>query len=448
MGISGLDIFKLLPKTNCRECGFPTCLAFAMQLAAKKIELEKCPYVTEEAKKALEEAARPPIIPVTVGTGDFSFTIGEETVLYRHEKRFEHRPSFAYLISDSMEDSQVDEILNKIKVQKWERVGELLQPNSIYLKSEEDDVLKYINLVEKVASNTELSLILVNENLEAIEKVLQSYSDRKPLIGPVTKDNIDDYISLAKLNSCPILIKGESLEELIQLTTKASDEGLKEIVLDSSPNNLKEAFDHQIYIRRSALEKKNQALGYPTIVYPFELTDVPIKESVIAGIFVAKYAGIIVMKNVEPESLFPLLILTQNIYTDPQRPMSVEEKIYPIGNPDEKSPVLITTNFSLTYFLVSGEVEGSKVPTWLLIMDTEGQSVLTSWAAGKFIAEEITKFIKGCKIEEKVSHKNLVIPGYVAQISGELEDESGWKVTVGPREAVDIPKFLQSYKVA
>lgn len=448
MGISGLDIFKLLPKTNCRECGFPTCLAFAMQLAAKKVELEKCPYVTEEAKKALAEAARPPIMPVTVGTGDFSFTIGGETVLYRHEKRFEHRPSFAYSISDSMKDSQVDEILNRIKVQKWERVGELLQPNSIYLKSDEDDVSKYINLVEKVASNTEFSLILVNENLEAIEKVLQFCSDRKPLIGPVTKDNIDDFISLAKSNSCPILIKGESLEELIQLTTKASDEGLKEIVLDSSPNNLKEAFDHQIYIRRSALEKKNKALGYPTIVYPFELTDVPIKESVIAGIFVAKYAGIIVMKNVEPESLFPLLILTQNIYTDPQRPMSVEEKIYPIGNPDEKSPVLITTNFSLTYFLVSGEVEGSKVPTWLLIMDVEGQSVLTSWAAGKFIAEEIAKFIKRCKIEEKVSHKNLVIPGYVAQISGELEDESGWRVTVGPREAVDIPKFLQSYKVA
>ncbi|GAH33661.1 unnamed protein product, partial [marine sediment metagenome] len=213
------------------------------------------------------------------------------------------------------------------------------------------------------------------------------------------------------------------------------------------PKNLKQAFNHQIYIRRAALEKKNQALGYPTIIFPFKLTDDAMKEAVIASIFVAKYAGIIVMKNVEPESLYPLLVLAQNIYTDPQRPMSVEEKVYPIGDPDEKSPVLITTNFSLTYFLVSGEVEGSKVPSWLLIMDTEGQSVLTSWAAGKFIAEEIAKFVKKSGIEEKVSHKNIIIPGYVAQLSGELEDESGWKVTVGPREAADIPKFLQNYKI-
>jgi len=447
MAISGLDIFKLLPKTNCRECGFPTCLAFAMQLAAKKIELDKCPYVTEEAKKALADAARPPIIPVTVGTGDFSFTIGEETVLYRHEKRFEHRPSFAYFISDSMEESEIDKILSKAKTQKWERVGEILQPNSICVKSDGDDILKYVNLVEKIASNTELSLILINKNPEAIKKALISCSDRRPLIGPATNDNIDNFILITKSGSYPLIIKSETLEELISLTTKASEEGIKEIVLDSNSKILKEAFNHQIYIRRAALEKKNIALGYPTIVFPFKLTKDPLKEAVIASIFVAKYAGIIVMKNIEPESLFPLLILSQNIYTDPQRPMSVEEKIYPIGDPDEKSPVLITTNFSLTYFLVSGEVEGSKVPSWLLIMDTEGQSVLTSWAAGKFIAEEMAKFIKKSGIEEKVSHKNLVIPGYVAQLSGELEEESGWKVTVGPREAADIPKFLQSYKV-
>lgn len=448
MGISGLDIFKLLPKTNCRECGFPTCLAFAMQIAAKKVELSKCPYVTEEAKKALEDAARPPIMPVTVGTGDFSFTIGAETVLYRHEKRFENRPSFAYFISDSMEDGQVDDILSKVKTQKWERVGEMLQPNSVCVKSEENDVSKYVKLVEKIASSTNFSLILINEDIKAIKQALEFCSDRKPLVGSATKDNIDDYISLAKSDSYPLLIKGESIEDLISLATKASDEGLKEIVLDSTPENLKQALNHQIYIRRAALEKKNQALGYPTIAFPFNLTDDSIKEAVIASIFVAKYAGIIVMKSIEPESLYPLLVLAQNIYTDPQRPMSVEEKIYPIGDPDEKSPVLITTNFSLTYFLVSGEIEGSKVPSWLLIMDTEGQSVLTSWAAGTFIAEEIAKFVKKSGIEEKVSHKNIIIPGYVAQLSGELEDESGWKITVGPREAADIPKFLQNYKIA
>jgi acetyl-CoA decarbonylase/synthase complex subunit gamma len=223
--------------------------------------------------------------------------------------------------------------------------------------------------------------------------------------------------------------------------------GLKDLVLDGGARTVKGAFQDQIFIRRAALLNKFRPLGFPTITFPCEMADNVMKETLIASLFVAKYAGIIVLSDLEGENVFPLLLERLNIYTDPQRPMTTEQGVYPINNPDQNSPVLVTCNFSLTYFIVTGEIENSRVPTWLCVMDTEGLSVMTAWAAGKFVGDAVGPFIKKCGIADKVAHKKLVIPGYAAGILGDLEEElPGWEITVGPREAAHLPAFLKMWK--
>ena len=280
-----------------------------------------------------------------------------------------------------------------------------------------------------------------------LKSAASQFKDKKPLLHAADISNVDKFVSISKETGCPIVVRGESFEEVMKITEKMRNEGIKNLIIDLGSRKLKEDFYNQIILRRAAIKKKNRLFGYPTIVFPCEMTDDPLKETLIASIFVAKYSSIIVLSNTKLQNIFPLLVYRQNIYTDPRQPMQVEEKIYEIGNPDENSPVLITTNFSLTYFIISGEVESSKVPSWLLVMNVEGQSVLTAWAAGKFVSEEIAKFVKRSGIENKVKNKEIIIPGYVAQLQGELEDElsNGWKVVVGPREAGEVPKYLNSY---
>jgi len=445
MPLTGIEIFKLLPKTNCGECGVPTCLAFAMKLAAGKAELSACPHVSEEAKAQLEEASAPPITPVTIGVGDRALKIGGETVMFRHEKRFENPPGFAILISDSSEESEVDARLERFKLQ-YERVGLTLRPELVAIRDDSGDAKKFEGVVSKVKQNSDCGIILMSSNPDILASGLKVCADRKPLIYAATGDNLDRMAELAKENSCPIVAKASNLEELTQLTTKLTEAGVKDIVLDSGSRTLRRAFEDQIFIRSTALNKKFRPLGFPTIVFPCEMTDDPMKEAVIASIFVAKYGGIIVLSDFQGHSLFPLLVERLNIYTDPQRPLATTEGIYEIGGPDENSPVLLTTNFSLTYFIVSGEIEASKLPSYLLVMDTEGLSVMTAWAAGKFVADAIAPFVKKCGIMDKVKHHKLIIPGYAAAESGGLEEElPGWEVQIGPREGAHIPAYLKAW---
>jgi len=446
MPLTGIEIFKLLPKTNCKECGFPTCLAFAMSLAAGKAELSACPYVSEEAKAKLSEAAAPPIRTVTIGVGDRTVKVGGETVLFRHEKRFENPPGFAILIKDTMEDSEIDSRLERFKLQ-YERVGLTLRPELVAIKDESGDANKFETLVDKVTKNSDASIILMSNNPDTLAAGLKVCADRKPLIYAATKDTLEAVAELAKGNSCPVAVKASNLEELAELTTKLTEAGVNDLVLDSGSRTLRQAFEDQIIIRGAALNKKFRPLGFPTIVLPYEITDNPMKEALIASIFVAKYGGIIVLSDFQGESLFPLLVERMNIYTDPQRPLATTEGIYEIGEPDENSPVLLTSNFSLTYFLVSGYIETSKVPGYLLVKDTEGLSVMTSWAAGKFVADAIAPFVKKCGITDKVKHQKLIIPGYAAIESGGLEEElPGWEILVGPREGAHIPAYLKTWK--
>ena len=445
MALTGIQIFKLLPKTNCKECGDPTCLAFAMKLAAGKAELSLCPYVSEEAKAELEVASAPPIRPVTIGVGDRALKVGGETVMFRHEKRFDNAPGFAILVNDTMDEAEVNARLERFQLE-YERVGLILRPELVAIKCESGDAGKFAGLVEKVKQGSDCSIILMSDNPDILAEGLKACADRKPLLYAATEENAERVAGLAKESSCPIAVKAADLEKLVELTTKLTEAGVNDMVLDSGARTLRQAFEDQVIIRSAPLTKQFRPLGFPTIVFPCEMTDDPMKEAVIASVFVAKYAGIIVLSDFQGESLFPLLVERMNIYTDPQRPLATTEGIYEINNPDENSPVLITSNFSLTYFIVSGEMENSKIPSYLLVKDTEGLSVMTAWAAGKFVADAIGPFVKKCGIEDKVKHHKLIIPGYAASESGGLEEElPGWEILVGPREGSLIPAYLKTW---
>jgi acetyl-CoA decarbonylase/synthase complex subunit gamma len=446
MALKGTDVVKKLPdagKKNCRECGFPTCFAFAMKLAAAGVSLDKCPYLPADVKAELEEALAPPIKPVTIGSGKNALVIGGEEVIYRHEKTFIHQPGIALLISDKEPEAKVDEKLKKIAELQFPWVGLTLKANVLALHFESGEKAKFEALVKKVCEGADLPLVLMSEDVEVLLSAAKMCGDRKPLLYAVTKDNIDKIIAGIKGSPTPVVVKGSSVEELIPLTTKLKEAGLDEVVLDPIAKNMQEAIRDQTLIRRAALKQNFRPLGYPTIGFPCFIGKDEVRQILLATMFVIKYPGIIVLSDFDRHSLLPLLVQRLNIYTDPRIPMSVEQKIYEIGEPSDQSPVLITSNWALTYFIVASEIEGSKISSWLCVKDTEGLGVLTGWAAGKFSGDSIGPFIKKSGIEDRVKHRRLVIPGKVARIKGELEEAlPGWEIIVGPREASEIPAYL------
>ncbi len=302
-----------------------------------------------------------------------------------------------------------------------------------------------MNLVKKVADKTDKAIILMAETPELMSAAVEVVADRKPLLYAATKENADGMAKIAKEKKLPLAVKAGNLEELAELTAKLEKDGLQDLVIDPGSRQIKQALQDEIRIREAAIQKKFRPFGYPTIVLPFEMADDFMLENLYAALLLAKYAGLVVLSDFQGENLFPLLLERLNIYTDPQRPMKTEQKIYEINNPGPESPVLCTSNFSLTYFIVSGEIENSRVPAYLAVLDTEGLSVLTAWAAGKFVGDLLGAFINKSGIKDKLRKHNLVIPGYAAVIQGDLEEEVGsdWTVHVGPREAVNIPAYLR-----
>ena len=446
MALKGTDIVKKLPeagKKNCKECGFPTCFAFAMKLAGGGVTADKCKYLSAEIRAELEEALAPPIKPVTIGMGANALKIGEEEVVYRHEKTFVHQPGIAMLISDTEENTAIEAKINKLKELQFAWVGLTLKANLIAVHDAGGDKGKFLSVVKKVAESFDGPFVLMSENTETLLEAYNLYKDKKPLLYAITKDNIDAVIAGIKASPVPVVVKADTVDDLVPMTKKLKEAGIEDLVLDPVSRTFAEAVKNQTLIRRAALKQNFRPLGYPTIGFPCFMTKDPNREMVLAAMYIIKYPGVIVLSDFNAHTLLPLLVQRLNVYTDPRIPMTVEEKCYQVGEPDENSPVLITSNWALTYFIVSSEVEGSKIPSWLCVKDTEGLGVLTGWAAGKFSGDSIGPYMKKIAIENKVKHRRLIIPGKVARIKGELEEAMpGWEIIVGPREASEIPNYL------
>ena len=443
MALNGVQIFKLLPKTNCKKCGFPTCLAFAMKLAQGGVELSACPDVSEDAKNTLGEASAPPIRSFALGTGDKAVKLGGETVLFRHDKKFVNPCAIAINIKDDLSSEEIADKASTVAGSEIDRVGQKLRVDAVSIEYASGDSVKYEAAVKLVAEKAPEAAIILNcKDAAAAEAAVKAVAARKPLIYCATDANAEAMANIAKTNSVPLVASADGLEALSALTEKIKGLGVEDIVLDSGAKTAKDIIEHNTQIRRAALKKGFKPLGYPII--NFVLRDDPVFEASVASVAIAKYSSIVVLSSIEKWKNLALFTVRQNLYTDPQVPMQVDQKVYDIGEPTADSPLMITTNFSLTYFIVSGEIENSKVPSRLVVMDCEGLSVLTAWAAGKFTATKIAQFINESNIGNEISNKELILPGQVAILSGALEDKlEGWKITVGPREANAIPTFLK-----
>lgn len=450
MALTGLEIYKLLPKTNCKECGFPTCLAFALKLAAKSAELSACPHVSEQAKAALESASAPPIRLVTIGSDGKKFEIGNEVVLFRHDKTFYHQPGLALRVKDSEPLDRVAAAVAEAASYSVERVGFNLTLDAIAIENASGDPGAFMKCLEVVKANSQLPLVLMSKSPASVEAALAAGAGSRPLIYAADSENWEAMAALAKKFECPLAVKANgSLEELATLTEQLAKAGLQDLVLDPGTRGPAETLAQLTQLRRLAIKQNFRLLGFPIISFPGEGAESLEQEAILAAQHIAKYSGVIVLDHFDPATVYGLLTLRQNIYTDPQKPIQVTPGIYKFNDPEPNSPVLITTNFSLTYFSVAGEVETSGVPTWLLIADAEGLSVLTAWAAGKFSSESIAKFVKSSGINDQVERRVLTLPGMVAVLSGELEEElPDWKITVGPKEAVELQGYLKELRRA
>ena len=445
MALTGIQIYKLLPKTNCKKCGYPTCLAFAMKVAAREVELALCPDISEEAKQALEAASRPPIRLVTIGSGDKKLEVGNEVVMFRHEKTFYHPPGIMVRVKDTTPADEIEKLVNEVNSYSVERVGIELTLNGFALDNSSQDATTFVKCVELVKSKTDLPLVLLASDPACMAMALEKAAQAKPLIYAANKDNSDKMVELASNYGCPLAVyASDGLNELAELTEKVSQGGVEDIVIDPGARDFAQSLTTLTQIRRLALKKSFRPTGYPIITFPGETTTSAEEEALLAGQQIAKYAGIIVLDHFSPTSAYPLLTLRLNIYTDPQKPIQMTPGIYEVKTPKETSPLCVTTNFSLTYFSIAGELESSGWPSWLLVCDTEGLSVLTGWAAGKFDAEKIAKTVKEFDVAKNISHRSLILPGKVAVLRGELEDElPEWKIMVGPPEAMDIGGYLK-----
>ncbi len=441
MGLTGLEIFKLLPKTNCKDCGMASCLAFAMALATGKAGLELCPHLSEIARETLDSASAPPVALIKIGTGEKQVEIGNETVLFRHDKRFENPCAIAVSISDSCSKDEIKEKTIKINKLVFDRIGEFYSIDLVAIRNCSGNPDSFAEAVKIVSDNTDYPLVLISDNPLSVEKSLDVAAG-KPLVCGANISNYEAMASLVKKYDLPLAVKGSGLDETAFLVEKLTAFGLKQLILDSGARKVAEVLADQTQFRRLAL-KKFRPFGYPGIT--FVENEDPVQAVLDAGVYIAKYAGIVVIDSVDPADVLPLVTLRLNLYTDPQKPAVVEPKIYEILSPGPDSPVYITTNFSLTYFCVAGDVESSKIPGYILPVDTDGVSVLTGWAAGKFTPEIIAEALNKTGISSRISHRKVIIPGGVAVLSAKLEEISGWEVIVGPNESGGIPSFIKKH---
>jgi len=443
MALSGIQIYKLLPQTNCQDCGYPTCLAFAMKLASKQADLDDCPHVSEEAREKLAESAAPPIRLATLSSDGRKVEAGNELVLFRHEKQFFKPTGIFIRVYDDQALEEIKRQADEAMSYTVEYVGMELGLDGIAVHATGDGDT-FAQAVEAVLETAEVPLILIADDPDVMASGLEAAGDARPLIHAATPGNWESFAELAQEHGAALAVQAATMSALTDLTQKVQDAGVKEIVLDPAVRDIHSSLVLNTLIRRKAIQETFRPLGFPTISFPGEIAENQAMATIAAGQAIAKYSGLIVLDRFSPATVYPLLVLRTNIYTNPQEPIQVEPGAYEINDPGADSPVMVTTNFSITYFSVANEVDGSGIPSWLLVAEAEGMSVLTAWAAGEFDAERIAKAVRTTNMNDKVDHRKLIIPGHVAVLLGELEEElPDWDILVGPREAVDLPGYLK-----
>ncbi|MEE0693804.1 MAG: acetyl-CoA decarbonylase/synthase complex subunit gamma [Lachnospiraceae bacterium] len=445
MALKGLDIFKLSPKKNCKECGSPTCMAFSMKVAQGAVSIDACPYFSEEAKAAMSEATAPPMKTIKVGTGENEMSLGGETVLFRHEKTFVSKTRYAVSLCNCMDDAAIDAKLAEIPKVDYERIGERMFVEMVYVNYCADAGKdKYLDLVKKAADLGRV-LILGCTDVDVAKEAVALVKDTKPVLNGADASNYEAMNAVATEAGVVLGVRGADINELYDTVAAIEKLGNKNLVIDCGTNSIKDAFATAVQFRKAAIKDSNRTCGYPSIVNVAMLAKGNAHlQAALASLFTMKYGSIVVMEQMTYAEALPLYGLRQNVFTDPQKPMKVEPGIYPLNGADENSICVTTVDFALTYFVVSGELERSGVPMNLIINDAGGLSVLTSWAAGKFSSSSIAKFFQEQDIEGKIKSRRLVIPGKVAVLKGELEAKlPGWEIIIAPNEAVQLVKFMK-----
>ncbi|MDD1689304.1 MAG: acetyl-CoA decarbonylase/synthase complex subunit gamma [Methanoregula sp.] len=439
MALKALDIYKLLPKKNCKECGDPTCLTFAMKLAGGKADIELCPYLSDEAKSVLGASTRPPIRLVRVGMGERFFKVGEETVLYRHEKTFYHPPGIVFRVSDTQTPAEIAAVTRRVRDETFTRVGADLRFSGIAIENTSGSAETFAKAVATVeAEQAHLPPVLIAKDPAAHAAALVHCGSYRPLLHAATGENYKVMCALAKKYGCPLVIRAATPDGLARMVKDCTAEGVQDLVLDPAPENLGTFLTRSTQIRQLAITRLVPELGYPVYL---DATATGQQDAAVA-LGIVKYASVIVTDPLSPGATKASLTLRQNIYTDPQKPIQMNPGLYRVGTPDKDAPVLMTVNFSLTFFTLQGYLESTRVPCFMLIVDTEGLSVLTAVAAGKLSEMLVRDSIKKFGVENEVTHRKLIIPGYASPLSGRIEDATGWKVLVGPRDAAEIGEFL------
>lgn len=438
MPLTALEIYKLLPRTNCRDCGFPTCLAFAMQVAAGKAGIDRCPTASEEARRILADASAPPLPKVVVGEGERAVTLGDEVVLYRHEKTFYHPTVLAVSVSDALGDDALGERIRRIRALSFERMGEALSVDMVAVRCESKDPARFAAVAAAAREGPGKPLLLCGP-AGALAASLPSEASARPLLCP-PPGGTEEAAGLAASRGLPLLVRAKGIRALADALAAARNAGAGDLVGDPMPDSPLEAAGMAQDLRRLAIVHRAREAACPTAFdlgagFPFPFAA--------ASLLIPKYGSLLVLDSDDPAEYLPLLTLRQNIFTDPQKPIQVDAGVYPVGKAAAGSPVLVTTNFSLTYFTVRADIESSRVPAHLLIADCDGMSVLTAWAAGKFSAESIATLLAESGIAEAVSHRTVILPGMVARLSGRIEELSGWRVLVGPQESSSLPAYLR-----
>ena len=450
MAITGMEILKMLPKTNCRECGLPTCIAFAMSLSVGKIDDSACPYLSDQDRSRLSLTDAPPIKTVTIGDITAPFTAGGDTKMFRHEKAFKNPTGFALRISDNMDSREIDARLLRFEKLRYQRMGRLLRPELIAVKSVTGNGADFCNLVQKVVQRTDARLILLCSDPDILAAGLLHCRDHKPLLHAATAENCDKVAELAVTCKCPVAVRADTLDELQRLSERLTTGGVETIVLDPGARTLSQALEDHVVIRRAAIRQKHPPFGFPTIAFPCEMAGDLAMETVIGAMFVARYAGIVVLSDFQPESLFPLLLQRTEIYNDPEEPSKVPPGVYAINNPGRNAPVLLASSWGLTYYGLTLAAEQSGTPVFICFREIEEPDVMCwcrhchqSTHKGTFHPVETARYIRDCKLEDLVDHRTIVICARNAVLKSALEKElPEWEIIVGPDRADQLHGFL------